>query len=55
MQSFPSKLPVKCRVFYFLKPIVFCPVLWLVFVLGRFLVKFLCRRLAGVDCKDCAS
>lgn len=55
MQSFPYKLPVKCRLLYFLKAVMFCPVLCLVFVQGKFLVKFLCRKLAGVDCKDSAS
>lgn len=46
---------VKCRLLYFLKAVMFCSVLCLVFVQGKFLVKFLCRKLAGVDCKDSAS
>lgn len=38
IQSFPYKLPVNCRVLYFLKVIIFCPVHWLLFVPGKFLV-----------------
>lgn len=55
IQPFPYRLPVKCRVFYFLKAITFCPVHWLLFVPGKFLVEFLSRKLAGVDCRDGAS
>lgn len=47
IQSFPYKLPVKCRVLYFLKATMFCPVHWLLFVPGKFLVEFLSRKLAG--------
>lgn len=55
IQSFPYKLPVKCRVLYFLKAIMFSPVCWLLFVPGKFLAELLSRKLAGVDCRGSAS